>query len=402
MKKRKNFPVLCLLTLLLTALLSVPVSATGGYSDVPPDSACYESVTYLAEQGITSGTGGNCYSPDDLITVRQWAVMLCRTYHPEALPTASYESLGDACVRQCYREGWVTESAVLSRDSRMCRAALLESAFAAADIPVYDYSLYPGGTTLSTYDNLLRLGKELGLCGPDSGAQELMTRGDAAQVLYQLLTNEYEVEAPPLAAAAFLCNKEEAGLNPNLVEHQKIPAPILEMFEQKGWKYVIDFDFLWEFSQERGLSCIGVASYSTWEIYVSDPSATIHEFGHFLDWTLDFPVYHEMLYKAEGQSAADTVLRDYSATNSHEYFADAFAFWIQNRDHEEQMKQLKEAAPETYAYLAGLESSGWSAQGWWLDLPPLASCLRNHSLNPCTRPFGGGAYPNAKMEEGFL
>ena len=276
MKKRKNFPVLCLLTLLLTALLSVPVSATGGYSDVPPDSACYESVTYLAEQGITSGTGGNCYSPDDLITVRQWAVMLCRTYHPEALPTASYESLGDACVRQCYREGWVTESAVLSRDSRMCRAALLESAFAAADIPVYDYSLYPGGTTLSTYDNLLRLGKELGLCGPDSGAQELMTRGDAAQVLYQLLTNEYEVEAPPLAAAAFLCNKEEAGLNPYLVELQKIPAPILEMFEQKGWKYVIDFDFLWEFSQERGLSCIGVASYSTWEIYVSDPSATIH------------------------------------------------------------------------------------------------------------------------------
>ena len=402
MKKRKNFPVLCLLTLLLTALLSVPVSATEGYSDVPPDSACYESVTYLAEQGITSGTGGNCYSPDDLITVRQWAVMLCRTYHPEALPTASYESLGDACVRQCYREGWVTESAVLSRDSRMCRAALLESAFAAADIPVYDYSLYPGGTTLSTYDNLLRLGKELGLCGPDSGAQELMTRGDAAQVLYQLLTNEYEVEAPPLAAAAFLCNKEEAGLNPYLVELQKIPAPILEMFEQKGWKYVIDFDFLWEFSQERGLSCIGVASYSTWEIYVSDPSATIHEFGHFLDWTLDFPVYHEMLYKAEGQSAADTVLRDYSATNSHEYFADAFAFWIQNRDHEEQMKQLKEAAPETYAYLAGLESSGWSAQGWWLDLPPLASCLRNHSLNPCTRPFGGGAYPNAKMEEGFL
>lgn len=150
------------------------------------------------------------------------------------------------------------------------------------------------------------------------------------------------------------------------------------------------------------MSCIGVASYSTREIYVSAHSSTIHEFGHFLDWTLDFPAYHEELYKAEAQSAADAVLRDYSATNSHEYFADAFAFWIQNRDHKEQMEQLKEAAPETYAYLAGLESSGWSAQGWWLDLPPLASCLRNHSLNPCTRPFGGGAYPNAKMEEGFL
>ena len=362
MMKHKKILPLCLLTLLLTVLLSVPASATGGYSDVPPGSACYEAVTYLAEQGITSGTGGNCYSPEDLITVRQWAVMLCRAYLPDTLPTASYESLGDACVRQCYREGWVTESAVLSRDSRICRGALLQSALAAADIPVYDYSLYPGGSKLSAYDNVLRIGTESGLCQPDSGALDLMTRGDAAQVLYKLLTNEYEVEAPPLATAVFLYNKEGADLNPYLVEIQKIPASILETFEQTGWEYVIDFDYLWDFSQERGMSCIGVASYSTREIYVSAPSSTIHEFGHFLDWTLDFPAYHEELYKAEAQSAADAVLRDYSATNSHEYFADCFAFWIQNRDHKEQMEQLKEAAPETYAYFAGLESSGWSAE----------------------------------------
>ena len=88
MKKHKKILPLCLLTLLLTVLLSVPASAAGGYSDVPPGSACYEAVTYLAERGITSGTGGNCYSPDDLITVRQWAVMLCRAYLPDTLPTA--------------------------------------------------------------------------------------------------------------------------------------------------------------------------------------------------------------------------------------------------------------------------------------------------------------------------
>ena len=69
------------------------------------------------------------------------------------------------------------------------------------------------------------------------------------------------------------------------------------------------------------MPCIGVASYSTLEIYVSDPSATIHEFGHFLDWTLGFPTYHEELYEAEARSAADTVLRDCSATNRHKYFA---------------------------------------------------------------------------------
>ncbi len=321
---------------------------------------CYEAVTCLTEQGVTSGTGGNRYSPDDLITVRQWAVMFCRAYLPNNLPTASYESLGDACVRQCYREGWITESAVLSRDSTMCRGALLQSALAAAEIPVYDDILYPGGSALSVYDNVLWIGKDLGLCKPDDGAMELMTRGDAALLLYQLLTGEYEVAAPPMASAAFLQNEEDADLNPYLVEIQKIPASILEAFEQRGWKYVIDFDYLYEFSQERGMSCIGVASYSTREIYVSDPSATIHEFGHFWDWTLGFPAYHEELYEAEAQSAADTVLRDYSATNSHEYFADCFAYWIRNRGSDTKMEQLRAATPKTYAYFASLEADGWS------------------------------------------
>ena len=360
MEKHKKIPALCLLTLLLTVLLAVPASAAGGYSDVPPGSACYEAVTYLTEQGVTSGTGGSRYSPDDLITVRQWAVMLCRAYLPDTLPTASYEPLGDACVRQCYREGWVTESAVLSRDSDICRAALLQSALAAADIPVYDYVLYPGGSTLSAYDNVLQIGKDLGLCGPDDNSMELMTRGDAALLLYQLLIREYEVEVPPIASAAFLQNKEDTDLNPYLVEIQKIPASILETFEQRDWKYVIDFDYLYEFSQERGMSCVGVASYSTREIYVSDPSATIHEFGHFFDWTLGFPAYHEELYEAEAQSAADTVLRDYSAANSHEYFADYFAYWIRNRGSEVKMEQLQIATPETYAYFTSLEAGGWS------------------------------------------
>ena len=56
MKKHKKILPLCLLTLLLTVLLSVPASAAGGYSDVPPGSACYEAVTYLAERGITSAS----------------------------------------------------------------------------------------------------------------------------------------------------------------------------------------------------------------------------------------------------------------------------------------------------------------------------------------------------------
>ena len=40
----------------------------------------FESVMYLAEHEITQGTGNGCFSPDAPVTVRQWAMMLCRAY----------------------------------------------------------------------------------------------------------------------------------------------------------------------------------------------------------------------------------------------------------------------------------------------------------------------------------
>ena len=76
---RKLFPGV--LALLLAFTLIVPASAAEySFSDVPADSPWYESVAYIAERGITIGTGEGQYSPDTPITTRQWAVMLCRAY----------------------------------------------------------------------------------------------------------------------------------------------------------------------------------------------------------------------------------------------------------------------------------------------------------------------------------
>lgn len=105
----------------------------------------------------------------------------------------------------------------------MCRSALLQSAFRAAGLPIYDYALYPNGVELSAFDNILRVGKELGLCPTESSALDLMTRGDAAKVLFLLLTHEYEVEAPPMVSAAFLYNPEGVALNPYLLELDQLP-----------------------------------------------------------------------------------------------------------------------------------------------------------------------------------
>ena len=72
------------LTLVAFALaLILPNTASAaceGFAGVPEDVACYESVMYLAEHGITKGTEAHAFSPTQPVTVQQWAVMLCRTY----------------------------------------------------------------------------------------------------------------------------------------------------------------------------------------------------------------------------------------------------------------------------------------------------------------------------------
>ena len=63
---------LTLVAFALALILSNTASAAcEGFADVPGDAACYESVMYLAEHGITKGTEANTFSPAQPVTVRQ-------------------------------------------------------------------------------------------------------------------------------------------------------------------------------------------------------------------------------------------------------------------------------------------------------------------------------------------
>ena len=101
---------------------------------------------------------------------------------------------------------------------------------------------------------------------------------------------------------------------------------------------------------------IGATNYSQKTIYISEASATLHEFGHFLDWMLGFPAEHEQLFRAE---AAAAPLRDYAKTNAREYFADCFDYWITHGSNLEMMEHLRKNAPQTWAYFEALEKNNW-------------------------------------------
>ena len=340
---------LAVCTLVLAVILPTAASAAcTRFDDVPESADCYESVMYLAEHEITQGTGNGCFSPDAPVTVRQWAMMLCRAYDVK-VEGSSWSDLSQSAVEQAYRKGWLNETALSAPRSPMCRSVLVESAFAAADVPVYDSTLYEGGASLSTADNILRVGRELGLCSDDADTNALVTRGDAAIILHVVLTQSFRIEAPPAPVA--LVNAAGGNVNDYLLALRQVPEPVLAAFNAAGWTYRIDFDYISELSKQLNMSCIGATNYSQKTIYISEASATLHEFGHFLDWTLGFPAEHEQLFRAE---AAAAPLRDYAKTNAREYFADCFAYWVKYAENANAISLLQECAPMTYRYMEDL------------------------------------------------
>ena len=165
--------------------------------------------------------------------------------------------------------------------------------------------------------------RELRLCSDDADTNALVTRGEAAIILHAVLTQSFHVEEPP--APVTLVNAAGVNVNDFLLELRKVPEQVLDAFNAAGWTYCIDFDYMGGLSKKLNMSCIGATNYSRKTIYISEADATLHEFGHFLDYALGFPAEHERLYLAESQNSS---LRDYAKTNSREFFADCFVYWI--------------------------------------------------------------------------
>ena len=346
---------LAVCTLVLAVILPTAASAAcTGFDDLPETADCYESVMYLAEHEITQGTGNGYFSPDAPVTVRQWAMMLCRAYDVK-VEGSSWSDLSQSAVEQAYRKGWLNETALSAPNIQLCRGALLKSAFAAAKIPVYDSVLYAGGVSLPDHENCIRIGKELQLCGEANTANEIVTRRDAAMLLHAILTRAFTVTAPE--APVTLVNAAGVNINDYLLALRQVPEPMLAAFKVAGWTYRIDFDYISDLSKQLNMSCIGATNYSQKAIYISEASATLHEFGHFLDWTLGIPAEHEQLYLAEAQNSG---LRDYSKTNAREYFADSFAYCIIHGNDSEMMKSLRKNAPQTCTYFEELGKDSWS------------------------------------------
>ena len=344
MRKIKFISILLVLSMLLT----VPAFAfSSDFTDVPEETVYAEAVSYLADAGILRGTASGRFSPNEKITISQWATMLCRAFDTEP-EGVSWQEAGTNAVQEAVRNGWLDATAIGDKNGVICRGELYRTVFAAAGIPLYDATLY-GLDWLSPSENALRVGKELGLCAENKTAADLVTRAEAAQLLHAVLTQNLAVTPPDTPVTVE--NLTQWNVNTFLLELCKIPQPILDAFNENGWTFVIGTEYLTALSRKLGVNCIGAAAYTEKRIYVFEASAILHEFGHFLDCTMGFPQAHKDMYAREAASAP---MKQHAKSNSLEYFAEFFAYWLSGSTRT--LAQLKELTPETYAYFDELAS----------------------------------------------
>lgn len=341
------------------AALSMMLIFGASAADIPAgrdiDSLRQDGNKSIVEMTNGQSSGNENLDPAETLTARQWAVMLCQFYGQRAVdnPTMPF---GQAELALAYQEGWLDMNIVSNPDADMCRAAVYQSIFAAENVQIYSYAFYEGGIALSTPENYIRVGYENGLCGEHVDPYELITVGEAIQILYLTQKDGLWSEPPQIIELWNIRDVDENGLEPYLQEFQRVPNGVLEEYIHRGWTFQVNSQAVDQLSEDLGITCAGMTDYQEKTIYAKFPACVLHEFGHFFHQTLGYPYQVIELYKMEAQSAS-TVLGDYAQTNPREFFAEFFSYWCSWDGNKNRMHLLEEEAPETFAYFLSLEGA---------------------------------------------
>lgn len=136
---------------------------------------------------------------------------------------------------------------------------------------------------------------------------------------------------------------------------EKIPDNHLDIVEKHGYKIVIDKEIINEYNEENNKNCAGFVRYKDKIIclYPSEYAGVhaLHEIGHILNYHGDSPCKTDEfkeLFEIEKHKA-----RDYSQTNTNEYFADIYMIHFNDK----LFLFKNEEFPKTIEYMHSLD--------WW-------------------------------------
>ena len=293
------------------------------------------AVAYLEDAGIVNGDGTSFHS-ERLITVREWCAMLCRADGYTIDDEWKYAS--KKYIDYAYEQGWVDYVAYLAPSSKMTVAYTCQSLFQFLNVVVYDGE-----------NGCVELAKKNGLIDQHIKPDTLMTRGDAANILYLALTKNITTNMPKIVDAINIVYDGEY-ISPSVVSKlEKIPSSILDEFNNDGWTLYIGNKYMKQFFQQVANHYNGITNREKKIIVVDDFDSILHEFGHFLSIQINQDSELKRIYNADcGISMTHT---QYYKSTEFEYFAECFSLYIDG-------KQINDDL-EIYSYLNKLEEVGW-------------------------------------------
>lgn len=120
-------------------------------------------------------------------------------------------------------------------------------------------------------------------------------------------------------------------------ELNKIPSSLLNSFDNSGWKiYLTGEDLASTHFDHKYKSVQGLTNYKNKYILIEDEeykinNSLIHEFGHYLDYSLNFvsnsdefiKIYNDEVYEFKNNINNPNCVRD-----SREFFAEEFYYYI--------------------------------------------------------------------------
>lgn len=306
----------------------------------------YSDLKYLLDNNIIYSD--EVFKPDDYLTTTELFNMLARAFGDE-------EDLENP-VQACAEHHWLKNPDLWYPNVKIQRAELYFGLLNATGIEIYNPSLY-GKEEIVPWRLCFYTAQDLGLT--DNVEPGSVTHREAAYLFHQLLTNEYTVERPDIIDYVNIEFEEEFTYNINNFLNRLLlcPQEILDKFHSQGWTIVYGDDRIKEYDGAHGTSSSGLTYHAEKAIYVNTEEALLHEIAHFIYPYLDTSRIQKC-YKQEKSKTAQFISA-YSTTNSSEYFAEYFEYYLTHKDIKYYLQKMKDETPLTYSYIESLENTNW-------------------------------------------
>lgn len=293
------------------------------------------AIAYLEDANIVKGDGVSFHF-DRLITVKEWYAMLCRA--DGYIVKEPWKQAVEKYLYYAYSNSWIDYNTYSEPLSKVTLSAACEGVFALLDVEVYDAD-----------DKYVALAQKNGLVDDCLDSNHLITREEAAELLYRALTRDIRAYPPDIVNYINICCDGSSLPNSAVVELEKIPIAILDKFNQDGWVFYYGSKYMKDIFPQYASYANGVTSDTRRVIVVDGAESILHEFGHFLHIELNQDAELRKIYNDDCYGM--TFSNAHYKSTEFEYFAECFAYYI---DGDYIANNLS-----IWSYLSNLEKIGW-------------------------------------------